>query len=92
MSQAKQADLAGPGIGNYEDLEKILPQGYSSILTPRETQQALWAVKAAIEETPCWQPDAAASPPLAVFETCFGIRPSLLAIALFCSSSKTFSW
>ena len=23
----KQADLAGPGIGNYDDLEKILPNG-----------------------------------------------------------------
>lgn len=22
----KQADLAGPGIGNYEDVEKIFPQ------------------------------------------------------------------
>ena len=31
----KKADLAGPGIGNYEDLEKVLPQDYNSLLTPR---------------------------------------------------------
>ena len=37
----KKADLAGPGIGSYEELEKILPQDYSSLLTVRETQQAL---------------------------------------------------
>ncbi len=24
----KRADLAGPGIGDYKELEKILPQGY----------------------------------------------------------------
>jgi aspartate--ammonia ligase len=27
----KKADLAGLGIGNYEELEKILPRDYSSI-------------------------------------------------------------
>jgi len=27
----KKADLAVPGIGNYEELEKILPRDYSSI-------------------------------------------------------------
>jgi aspartate--ammonia ligase len=46
----KQADLAGPGIGNYEDLEQVLPTDYQSILTPKETQQALWAAKDYIEE------------------------------------------
>ncbi len=49
----KKADLAGPGIGSYDELEKILPQDYSSLLTPRETQQALFAVKAHIEEHLC---------------------------------------
>jgi aspartate--ammonia ligase len=53
VSEAKQADLAGPGIGNYEELEKILPQNYRSALTPMETQQAIFAVKAAIEESLC---------------------------------------
>ncbi len=46
----KKADLAGPGIGNYEDLEKILPQDYNSLLTPKETQQAITAVKNYIED------------------------------------------
>ena len=49
----KQADLAGPGIGNYEDLEKILPQNYRSILDPKETQRAIFAVKRYIEEHLC---------------------------------------
>ena len=31
----KKADLAGPGIGDYSDLEKILPQDYSSLLHPQ---------------------------------------------------------
>jgi len=49
----KKADLAGPGIGNYEDLEKILPQSYTSFLNPKETQQAITAVKEYIEENLC---------------------------------------
>ena len=32
---SKQADLAGPGIGSYEELEKVLPQDYNSLLSPR---------------------------------------------------------
>ncbi len=46
----KKADLAGPGIGNYEDLEKILPKDYTSLLTPKETQIAISAAKTYIEE------------------------------------------
>lgn len=49
----KKADLAGPGIGDYDELEKILPQDYTSLLTPRETQKALYAVKNYIEENLC---------------------------------------
>jgi len=49
----KKADLAGPGIGNYDDLEKILPKDYHSLLTPKETMQALFAVKHYIEENLC---------------------------------------
>lgn len=49
----KQADLAGPGIGNYDDLEKILPDNYTSLLSPRETQEALFTVKSYIEENLC---------------------------------------
>ena len=49
----KTADLAGPGIGNYEDLEKILPADYRSILTPKETMKALYAAKTYIEDHLC---------------------------------------
>jgi len=49
----KKADLAGPGIGNYEDLEKILPTDYNSPLDRKETQKAIFAVKNYIEENLC---------------------------------------
>jgi aspartate--ammonia ligase len=49
----KKADLAGPGIGSYDELEKILPRDYSSLLTPRETQQAVYEVKNYIEANLC---------------------------------------
>ena len=49
----KKADLAGPGIGDYDELEKTLPQDYSSLLTPRETQKAVYAAKQYIEENLC---------------------------------------
>lgn len=49
----KQADLAGPGIGNYAELEHILPQDYHSLLTPKETQRAIFAAKNYIEENLC---------------------------------------
>lgn len=49
----KKADLAGPGIGDYTELEKVLPGDYKSILNPRETMEALFAVKSYIEENLC---------------------------------------
>jgi len=49
----KRADLAGPGIGNYDELEKILPADYHSLLTPRETQKAIFAAKEYIEDHLC---------------------------------------
>jgi aspartate--ammonia ligase len=49
----KKADLAGPGIGNYADLEKVLPSDYKSILDPKETQIALTSVKRYIEDNMC---------------------------------------
>ncbi len=49
----KKADLAGPGIGNYDELEKTLPQDYSSLLTPKETQIATYAAKDYIEQNLC---------------------------------------
>ncbi len=49
----KKADLAGPGIGDYNELVNILPQDYSSLLNPRETQLAITAMKNYIEENLC---------------------------------------
>ncbi len=49
----KKADLAGPGIGNYEDVEKILPTDYESLLDRKETQKAIYAVKNYIEDNLC---------------------------------------
>jgi aspartate--ammonia ligase len=49
----KAADLAGPGIGSYEELAEALPDDYLSALSHRETMEALFAVKAYIEEHLC---------------------------------------
>jgi aspartate--ammonia ligase len=49
----KTADLAGPGIGNYDDLRKILPTDYEPLLPPKERMKALFAVKDYIEENLC---------------------------------------
>jgi aspartate--ammonia ligase len=49
----KKDDLAGPGIGDYAELEKILPQDYNSLLNPKETQLATYAAKDYIEENLC---------------------------------------
>ena len=46
----KKADLAGPGISTYPEVEKILPNDYRSLLDPKETQLALGAVKRYIED------------------------------------------
>jgi len=53
MLADKKADLAGPGIGNYDDLERALPNDYRSLLTPRDTQKAIFAVKSYIEQNLC---------------------------------------
>jgi len=49
----KRADLAGPGIGDYRELEKVLPNDYSSLLDRKQTQQAIFAVKRYIEDNLC---------------------------------------
>jgi len=49
----KVADLAGPGIGNYRELEQVLPQDYHPLLNPRDTQQAITLVKRYIEDHLC---------------------------------------
>ncbi len=49
----KKADLAGPGIGDYNELDKVLPRDYRSLLTPKETQQAIFQTKRYIEDNLC---------------------------------------
>jgi aspartate--ammonia ligase len=49
----KKADLAGPGIGDYLQLEKILPSDYNSLLTRSETQKAIFQIKRYIEDNLC---------------------------------------
>jgi aspartate--ammonia ligase len=52
-TDAKRADLAGPGIGSYDELDRVLPDDYHSLLTPRETQEAVFAVKRYVEDGLC---------------------------------------
>ena len=49
----KKADLAGPGISTYEEVEKILPTDYRSLLDPKETQIAITAARRYIEDGLC---------------------------------------
>jgi len=53
LVEQKRMDLAGPGIGDYVELEKVLPRDYKSLLTPKETQKAIFAVKNYIEQELC---------------------------------------
>jgi aspartate--ammonia ligase len=53
----KRADLAGPGIGSYEEIEKVLPRDYDPLLSPRDTQRAITAVKRFIEDGLCRELD-----------------------------------
>ncbi len=46
----KVADLAGPGVSTYPEVEKILPADYRPLLDPKETQKALHQLKLYIEE------------------------------------------
>jgi aspartate--ammonia ligase len=46
----KKADLAGPGISTYEEVEKILPTEYEPILPPKERMAALYEIKRYIED------------------------------------------
>lgn len=53
MMIGKAADLAGPGIGNYEELARILPDDYRALLDPKNTQHAITILKRYIEENLC---------------------------------------
>jgi aspartate--ammonia ligase len=47
---AKQTDLAGPGISTYEEVSKILPDDYEALLPPLKRMEALYLVKEYIEK------------------------------------------
>jgi aspartate--ammonia ligase len=49
----KKADLAGPGISTYEEVEKILPNNYKALLLPLERMKALYEIKDYIEKNLC---------------------------------------
>jgi len=49
----KKADLAGPGISTYEEVDKILPHDYKALLSPKDRMKALFKVKNFIEENLC---------------------------------------
>ena len=49
----KRADLTGPGVGGYEELEQILPTDYTPLLPPKQRMQAVFAVKRYIEDHLC---------------------------------------
>ncbi|NOX64687.1 MAG: aspartate--ammonia ligase [Chlorobi bacterium] len=49
----KKADLAGPGVSTYEEVEKILPTDYTPLLPPLKRMDALFAVKQYIEDNLC---------------------------------------
>jgi aspartate--ammonia ligase len=49
----KKADLAGPGISSYPEVEKILPADYKSLLDNKDTMKALYMVKDYIEKGLC---------------------------------------
>ncbi len=50
MTTLKERDLAGPGIGSYEELARLLPTDYRPLLDPKETMRALYAAKRLIED------------------------------------------
>ncbi len=49
----KTADLAGPGISTYKEVDSVLPTDYAPLLDRRQTQQALFMAKQYIEQELC---------------------------------------
>ncbi|TNF36940.1 MAG: aspartate--ammonia ligase [Deltaproteobacteria bacterium] len=46
----KRADLAGPGVSTYDEVARILPTEYRPILSRKEVQQGISALKRYIED------------------------------------------
>ena len=42
--------MAGPDIGNYAELEKILPINYEPLQSPKDRMKALFTIKRYVEE------------------------------------------
>ena len=53
MSTNKVADLAGPGVSTYPEVEKTLPTDYRALIDRKSTQHAITAVKRYIEDHLC---------------------------------------
>lgn len=49
----KTADLAGPGISTYPEVDKILPTDYRSLLDRKKTQKAISELRRFIEDGLC---------------------------------------
>jgi len=53
MAGDKRADLAGPGVSTYEEVEKILPNDYQPVLLPLDRMKALYEIKRYTEDNLC---------------------------------------
>jgi aspartate--ammonia ligase len=53
MAGDKKADLAGPGVSTYPEVDKILPSDYQAVLPPLKRMKALYEVKDYIEKNLC---------------------------------------
>jgi aspartate--ammonia ligase len=53
MAGDKKADLAGPGVSTYPEVEKILPNDYKAVLPPLERMKGLYEIKDYIEKNLC---------------------------------------
>jgi aspartate--ammonia ligase len=53
MTGDKKADLAGPGVSTYPEVEKILPNDYMPLQDPLERMEALYEIKRYIEDGLC---------------------------------------
>jgi aspartate--ammonia ligase len=49
----KTADLAEPGVSTYKEVQKILPDDYEPLLSPKDRMKALFKVKNFIEDNLC---------------------------------------
>ena len=53
MVTERKADLAGPGIGDYRQLARELPENYQPLLVPMDRMKAVFAIKHYIETNLC---------------------------------------